>query len=71
VSTPELKEVETAAHSSGLQLQSVSVTKPSDFTEAFNSIRADRAQALIVLSDAMFFGNQNRLPITQWQAGCQ
>jgi putative ABC transport system substrate-binding protein len=61
VSQPEFKEVETAAHSIGLQLQSVSVTKPDDFAEAFNSMRADRAQALIVLSDAMFFGNQKRI----------
>jgi ABC-type uncharacterized transport system substrate-binding protein len=58
VSKPELKEVETAARSGGLQLQSVSVSKPSDFARAFKSMRAERAQALIVLSDAMLFGNR-------------
>jgi putative ABC transport system substrate-binding protein len=60
-SKPELKEVEAAARSSGLQLQSVSVAKPSDFVRAFNSMRADRAQALIVQSDAMFFCNRKQI----------
>jgi putative tryptophan/tyrosine transport system substrate-binding protein len=61
VSKPELKEVETAALSAGLQLQSVSVTKPNDFSRAFNSIKLDGAQAVIVLSDAMFFGNRKQI----------
>ena len=61
VSKPELKEVEAAAHSSGLQLQSVSMAKPSDLARAFSSMRANRAQALIVLSDAMFFGNRKQI----------
>ena len=61
VSKPELKEVETAARSGGLQLQSVSVTKSNDFARAFNSMRGDGAQAVIVLSDAMFFGNRQQI----------
>lgn len=61
VSKPELKEVEAAAHAAGLQLRSVSAAKPSDLAQAFNSMRAERAQALIVLSDAMFFGNRKEI----------
>ena len=75
VSKPELEETEAAARSAGLQLISVSVEKPNDFARAFNSMKAERAQALIVLSDAMFFGNRkriadlasaNRLPAISW-----
>lgn len=72
---PELEETEAAARTAGLQLISVSVEKPNDFARAFNSMKAERAQALIVLSDAMFFGNRkriadlasaNRLPAISW-----
>lgn len=61
VSKPELTETEAAARSSGLQLQSISVTKPNDLAPAFKSMRADGAQAVIVLSDAMFFGNRQQI----------
>jgi ABC-type uncharacterized transport system substrate-binding protein len=61
VSRPELTEAEDAARSGGLRLQSISVTKPSDFERAFSSMRADGAQAVIVLSDAMFFGNRKQI----------
>jgi putative tryptophan/tyrosine transport system substrate-binding protein len=61
VSKPEFKEAEAAAKSGGLQLQSVSVTNPKDFARAFNLMKADRAQALIVLSDAMLFGNRKQI----------
>jgi len=75
VSKPELEETQAAAHSAGLQLVSVSVEKPGDFAQAFNSMKTERAQALIVLSDAMFFGNRkrigdlasaNRMPAISW-----
>jgi ABC-type uncharacterized transport system substrate-binding protein len=75
VSKPELEETEAAARTAGLQLISVSVEKPNDFARAFNSMKAERAQALIVLSNAMFFGNRkriadlasaNRLPAISW-----
>jgi len=71
VSKPEFKETEAAARASGLDLVSVSVQKSNDFARAFNSMKEGRAQAVIVLSDAMFFGNrdliaslavENRLP---------
>jgi ABC-type uncharacterized transport system substrate-binding protein len=75
VSRPELQETEAAARSAGLQLISVSAEKPGDFARAFDSMKAERAQAVIVLSDAMFFGNRkrigdlasaNRLPAISW-----
>jgi len=61
VSKPELKETETAARVAGLELISVSVQKPNDFASAFNSMKAQGAQAVIVLSDAMFFGNRDKI----------
>jgi putative ABC transport system substrate-binding protein len=61
VSKPEFKEAEAAAQSGGLQLQSVSVTNPKDFARAFNLMKTDGAQALIVLSDAMLFGNRKQI----------
>ncbi|MBI3706665.1 MAG: ABC transporter substrate-binding protein [Proteobacteria bacterium] len=75
VSGPELRETETAARSLGLQLQSLSVTDPRGFESAFSSMNSARADALIVLSDAMFFGQRgqiadlataNRLPAISW-----
>ena len=60
VSKPELKETETAARAAGLELISVSVQKPNDLPKAFNSMKTEGAQAVIVLSDAMFFGNRDK-----------
>jgi putative ABC transport system substrate-binding protein len=61
VSRPELSEAEAAARSAGLQLQSLSVTKPTELARTFNSMKAERAQALIVLSDAMLFGHRKEI----------
>lgn len=61
VSKPELTEAETAARSGGLQFKSVSVSNPSDLKRAFSTIKADGAQAVIVLSDAMLFGNRKQI----------
>ena len=61
VSKPELKETETAARAAGLELISVSVQKPNDLPKAFNSMKTEGAQAVIVLSDAMFFGNRDKI----------
>jgi putative ABC transport system substrate-binding protein len=61
VSKPELTETEAAARSGGLQIQSISVAKPNDLGRAFSSMRADGAQALIVLSDDMLFGNRKQI----------
>jgi len=61
VSGPELRETEEAARLAGLRLQSVSVAKPDEFREAFHSMRTENAEAVIVLSDAMFFGSRKQI----------
>jgi putative ABC transport system substrate-binding protein len=72
VSEPELRKAEAAALSLGLQLRSLRVTQPREFTNAFASMKAERAGAVFVLPDAMFFGQRkdivdhaasNRLPL--------
>jgi putative tryptophan/tyrosine transport system substrate-binding protein len=61
VSGPELKETEEAARAAGLRLQSVRVAKPDEFPEAFNLMNSENAQAVLVLSDAMFFGSRKQI----------
>ena len=61
VSGPELRETEEAARAAGLQLQSVSVGKPDELREAFQVMRTGNAEAVIVLSDAMFFGSRKQI----------
>jgi putative ABC transport system substrate-binding protein len=75
VSVPELKETEAAARLLGLQLQSFGVNNPDGFRSAFASMTKERSEALVVFSDAMFFGERkqiadlatrNRLPAISW-----
>ena len=75
VSIPELKETELAARSLKLQIQSLGVADADGFQSAFFSMTRERAEALIVLSDAMFFGRRkqiadlavtHRLPAISW-----
>jgi len=61
VSEPELRKAEAAARSLGLQLQSLSVRDPREFASAFSSMKTERAGALFVLPDAMFFGQRNEI----------
>jgi ABC-type uncharacterized transport system substrate-binding protein len=72
ISEPEFGKAEAAARSLGLQLQSLSVRDPREFASAFSSMKTERADALFVLSDAMFFNHRkeivdlaasNRLPL--------
>jgi putative ABC transport system substrate-binding protein len=74
VSQPELSETESAIRAFGLKVQSVSVRNPQELESALTSVKG-RAEALIVLSDAMFFGNRkqiaelavgNNLPAISW-----
>jgi putative tryptophan/tyrosine transport system substrate-binding protein len=74
-SVSEVKETEAAARSLGLQLQSLGVRDPDGFESAFSSMTKARADALLVLSDAMLFGQRkriadlaatNRLPAISW-----
>jgi putative tryptophan/tyrosine transport system substrate-binding protein len=55
-----------------LQLQSLGVRDPREFASAFSSMKTERAGAVFVLPDAMFFGQRkeivdlaasNRLPL--------
>jgi len=61
VSGPELKETQAAARALGLQFQSLGVRDPDGFGSAFSSMKTGRADALIVLSDAMFFGRRRQI----------
>ena len=61
VSGLESRETEAAARTLGLQLQSRDVREPEGFASAFSMIKRERADALIVLSDAMFFGRRRQI----------
>src|SRR3990172_9087604 len=61
VSEPQLRKAEAAARSLGLQLQSLGVRDPREFASAFSSMKRERAGALFVLGDAMFFGQRKEL----------
>jgi putative ABC transport system substrate-binding protein len=74
-SAPEFHQTEVAAHTLGLQLQSVEVTQAHKLDAAFAAIMKERAEAATVLSDSMLFGQririadlaaQNRLPAIAW-----
>jgi len=57
----ERKEIEVAARTLGLQLQFLEVRDPNGFEAAFSSMTRERAGALIVLVDAMFFTHRKRI----------
>lgn len=61
VSIPELQETEQAASAFGFRLQRIGVAGPGALEDAFASMGKERAQALIVLSDAMFFGRRTQI----------
>ena len=56
VSEPELELTQAAGRSLRLQPQSIGLKDPSDLESAFSAMSRERADALIVLSDAMFLG---------------
>ena len=67
-----LEEIQTAAHTLGVELQSVKVTKASDFETAFSAMISEQAQALVVLAGPLMIENtdqivdlslKNRLPL--------
>ena len=75
VAAPELKETETAARSLGMEIQSVGVHHATDLEGAISSLSESRADAVIVLSDAMLYGQRkeiaslaiaNQLPATSY-----
>jgi len=60
-STSVLAEVETAARSIGLQIQVLQATSASEIDAAFTTIARDRADALFVAPDPLFFGRRVQL----------
>lgn len=72
VSEPEFAKAQAAARSLGMQLQSFGVSDPRELPGAFSSMKTERAGAVLLVPDAMFFGQRkeiadlaasNRLPL--------
>ena len=61
VNAPALRAVERAAGPLGLELQVHEVRGPEEFSRAFEAITRERAHALFVLGDPMFFLHRRRL----------
>jgi putative tryptophan/tyrosine transport system substrate-binding protein len=57
----ELPEMQVAARTLGLRLQLVEVSEPNMFEHAFTMMSRDRAQAIVVLTDAMFYTERRQL----------
>jgi putative ABC transport system substrate-binding protein len=55
------KETETAAQALGLRLQSLEVRSPDEFAQAFAAMTEARAEALVVISNALFFSHRSQL----------
>jgi putative ABC transport system substrate-binding protein len=73
--TPELRETQTTARALGIQIQSVQVREARTLDDAFVTVARERANAVVVLSDNMLFGEkkhigslaaQKRLPGIAW-----
>ena len=72
------REAEIAARSLGVQLQPLDVRTPSEFPMAFGMMTRERAGALILVADSMFFVHRTeiidasaktRLPAIFWRRG--
>jgi putative ABC transport system substrate-binding protein len=59
----DLKELGAAARSLKLQLRVVTAAAPSDLAEAVAAATKERAGALLLLTDGMFF--RNRVPVVE------
>ena len=60
-STLGFKETQTAAHALGLPLQSLEVRGPDEFDQAFAAMTREHADALVVLSNPLFFSHRRQL----------
>jgi putative ABC transport system substrate-binding protein len=58
---PSLKDIELGARSLAMTLQSVPARSPKDLDKAFATAAKERAQALLVMTDAMFNSHLSRL----------
>src|SRR5687767_7284403 len=61
VSVPEVKESEAAASALGLQVRSIGVSDSGGYKEAFATMARDRTQALVIISDATFYGQRKEI----------
>jgi putative ABC transport system substrate-binding protein len=55
------KETQTAAQALGLRLQSLEVRSPAEFDQAFAAMTSAHAEALVVISNALFFSHRGQL----------
>jgi len=60
-STVAFKETQTAAQALGLQLQSLEARSPDEFDQAFATMTREHADALVVISNELFFGHHRQL----------
>jgi putative tryptophan/tyrosine transport system substrate-binding protein len=58
---PQLREAEVAARALRLRLQPLEVREPGGIDRAFEAMRRERADAVLVLSDVMFSGHGQRI----------
>jgi putative ABC transport system substrate-binding protein len=58
---PEFRESQRAAHELGVRLQSLEVSKPSDYEGAFQAALREQAEALIVIGGRFQFMNRQRI----------
>jgi ABC-type uncharacterized transport system substrate-binding protein len=55
------KETQTAVQALGLRLQSLEVRSPAEFDQAFAAMTREHADALVVISNALFFSHRSQL----------
>jgi putative ABC transport system substrate-binding protein len=58
---PEMKDVKAAARAQGVRLQVLNITSERDIEPAFTTLLEQRADALVVGSDPVFFGSSSKL----------
>ena len=73
---PELQETQDAARTLGVQIQTIEVSDSNTLQEGFAAMTRDRARALVVFTDAIFYSMRgrivehaakSRLPTMYWQ----
>jgi putative tryptophan/tyrosine transport system substrate-binding protein len=57
----ELTEMQVAARTLGLRLQPVEASEPSMLEDVFATMKRDRVQALVVLTDSIFYSERRRM----------
>ncbi len=66
-----LSETQVAARALGLELQLLEARSPKDFNSAFAAITRERAGALLVLADSMFFAHRTQTQTWRLRAACR